>query len=275
MKNLDNVEMSIEELYQIMGNSRFTIFGTGTVAKRLCYMLRKRGFWNNLNGFATSQNHGSEFEGKKVMQIGEISKDDILLIAVHKVVYDEVKILLQQYGITKYYWIYPQLFDLYFGKPIQKDIIVDVRTLIRNLYGVYSHAIFYLAIAYYFHQNDFGKQYYIKYMNIFSNSQTSKARWKDFLLRIEECEKNGFLQDFNIKLNSSQNIILDGAHRVMLAYYFGKDMIRGDIYRCEMRDYLRFSGNIALTEDKLHRFFTNEEMEIIKETDEMLKGKNI
>lgn len=251
----------------IIEHEEILIYGTGAVAQRLIQILKRKSCWSNVKGFVVSCMTGQQnnLENKPVKAIDEVSNENTILIAVHVVLKDEIEARLRALNFKKFVWIYPYLFDLEFGIPKQRNVVIDVEETVKNLYGIYTHAIYYMAIDCYLHKNDDGKKIYIKLMNIFNDPQTSIKRWDNFVEQINVCEREGFKQEHNIKLAETKDVLIDGGHRLILAYYFGVKKINADLYDCDMKHYIEFSGRIPLTDERLEQNFDIEEIKKIKE----------
>lgn len=262
------MDVDYSELLEIIRSRKFTIFGTGSVADRFVKAIKTLGYWHNVNGFAVTKIKKEEtiIDGKPVIEIDEVARDETILVSVHNILLNEIVSILQKLEFQKFVWIYPYLFDLYFGLPVKYNLQINVRDTVRHLNGIYTHAVYYMAIENIFQRNFIGDKIYIKYMSIFCNKETAIQRWTSFKSRIECYNTSEKLQEYNIKLSKNFDLVLDGAHRLMLAYYFGKENIIADIYDCTLNQYLFFSGNVALTEGQLYKYFLYDEIELIKKT---------
>jgi hypothetical protein len=247
--------------------SDFVVYGTGAVSARFNLIIEKRKAYNHLVGYAVTKKTSAVqiFNGKHVEQVESYPKGIKIAVAVHISLWGEIKKHLEKLGYYNYVWIYPELFDLYYGVPLQENIMINVRSIVANLYPIYTHVIYYLAIENYFGMNDVGYDFYIKYMKMHCSNETAYCRLQNFREKIAECEEKGFCQEFNIKLIAEGHIILDGAHRLMLAYYFGKENIYCDLYEGNMEAYLNFSGEIALNDEHLEKQFLPKEVALIRE----------
>lgn len=261
-----NRELDIDEIFNVIKNEKFVIYGAGSVGKRFAEILKKMDCFHNVVAFAiTNKDYKIEtIYEREIKKIDEIGQETKILIAVHDVHYKKICELLQEQGYKYYYWIYPYLFDIYYGLPIEKNVRMRVQDVVKNLASIYTHAIYYLAIKSYFTEDDIGKNIYIKYMKIFSERETSVQRYEFFERKIKNCRENGFIQNDSIKLSVKKDIILDGTHRLMLAYWFDTEYIQADIYDADMKDYLDFSNNVALTEEGLKNNFELQEINLIK-----------
>ncbi|WP_145152824.1 hypothetical protein [Paenibacillus xylanexedens] len=257
----------------VIENQKFVIYGTGSVAKRFSQILKHSGRWGNISHYTVSslEQDVMFIDGKVVKEIKNVKNDNIVMVAVHNIFADEILENLKYLGFKKVFWIYPHLFDLCFGMPVQSNMILDVKSVVRGLHGVYVHAIYYLAIESEFLKNTVGRNLYIKFMCIFCSEKAANKRWFDFVERIHKYEKGDVQQNYNIKLSHEYDIVLDGSHRLMLAYYFNVDKIAADIYCCDLNRYIEFAENMALTDKQLHEYFSYDEILLIKEADLKLK----
>lgn len=262
------------KIESIIEKENFVIYGTGSVAKRFSKIIKEKGYWDNVSNYAVSslQQVEAYYDGKDIKEINEVSNDSIVMIAVHNIFIDEIIEKLKNLGFSRYFWVYPYLFDLSFGLPIERNVEIDVRSLVKGLKDVYLNQILYLAIESALFNNTIGRDLYIKYMCIFCSEKAASKRWLDFVKRIHKYESGDAKQNYNIKLSNKLDIVIDGSHRLMLAYYFNVEKILADIYSCDIKRYIEFAENMLLNDEQLQKYFTQEEILLIKEVDLKLKA---
>lgn len=247
---------------------KIVIYGTGSVSKRFSKLIKENGYWGNVSNYAVSslEHHANFIDGKAVKEIKDISNDNIVMLAVHNIFLNEILENLSNLGFENVIWIYPYLFDLSFGMPIQNNIVLDVKNIVNRLNGIYSYAIYHLAIENEYSKNVVGGSIYRKFMRIFCSEEAANKRWSDFVERMHKYENGDVQQNYNIKLSNEYDIVLDGLHRLMLAHYFNVDKIVADIYSCDMNKYIDYAENMALTDKQLNKYFSHDEIDLIKET---------
>ncbi|MEK3826959.1 hypothetical protein [Paenibacillus sp. FSL K6-1558] len=271
------METELEIIKTIINSDKFTIFGTGSVAKRFGEQLKYCGCWDNVSHFSVSllKDDMVLFEGKKVVEIKDVTNDSIVMIAVHNIFVDEIIDKLKKLGFKRFFWIYPHLFDLCFGIPKHRDVVLKVDEVVQRINGFYVNAIYYLAIENVLGKNKVGREVYLKFMSVFSSEKAAKKRWEDFVQKIYEYEQGNVQQNYNIKLSHNHDIVLDGSHRLMLAFYFNVSEITADMYSCDLKQYKAYAQDMAMTDNQLNKYFSHDEILLIKETDNILKAQNV
>lgn len=265
-----------KEILAYIRNKRFFIFGAGAVAKRFYRYLIRNQLDGQVEAFVVSDksNQPKSYHGKNVLGVDEISPNVSIVVAVHSSLFGDIENMFQNIGIKDYIWVYPYMFELDYSLPVLIDVTLDVNRIVNQLQGIYTHAIYYLVIKSFFEHNDIGNNLYLKLMRSFSELDTAYKRLEVYHQSIAMVKENGFKQMYNIKINHEYNLILDGAHRLMLAKYFNEKTIVADVYNCDFSRYLNVNGDIALTEKMMNKIFDDKELMIVKETYNSLGGRH-
>lgn len=251
--------------YDIVVKNNFIIYGTGSVSNRFSMALQKKYSLDNLIGYTRTNVDVSEtFRGKPVKNIECYDKKIAVLIAVHISIYKEIERYLDKLGYKNHIWVYPELFNLCYGFPIKTNAIYQTKDIVKCLYPIYTCAIYYMVIEQYFGMNKIGYGLYYKLMKSFCSEQVARERLKQYIERISDADSNGLSQSYAIFLTRDRSIILDGAHRLVLALYFGIPNVLVDLFDVGFDEYMYFSKDMAMVRDKLIEVFTDEEIAAIE-----------
>ena len=240
-----------------MMNEKFYIYGAGRVAKRFYRILKQRSLISNLCGFVVSSKvHASESDIGTIFTIDEIDSTINILVAVDYTAYLEIKNKLLNLGFSSFLWVYPLLYDFFFGRPVkfEKIIIADV---LDKSYMINWIAACYLALK---EKGGEAEKIYIKMATSVFGYDNAIKDYLRFMRDKDYFVENGYEQKYPIKINESYSLLLDGAHRIALAIYFSQKYIIADIYHCDVKKYINFCG-----ENKKGFMITNSEDEYIKE----------
>ena len=248
---------SIEELLGQIRSNGAIIYGIGYVAERFVDGLKKIGLDTEIKFFVTSNVREKEYKGKSVISVDDLDIDDkaLVCIATHEAVKNEIEERLRMLGIERYIWIYPYLHELWFGQPIAKNIEVDLDKIIGR-WNDYRLAIRALAIDQYYGKNDVGYDIYVKAQSLHCEERTAIKRLERFIELIDSWDKKGYDSNFRPKLSEDYEV-LDGAHRITLAYYHGMKTIACDIYHAENAKSFR-NDEVDITEDMIVKAGLNE-----------------
>lgn len=252
--------MTLEEY--IVHNDHIVIYGAGSIGQRFYGDLQRRGMDNKVEGFAvTTPGDVNNILGQPVKDILDYSKDYAIVIAVHKVLYDEMRDYLDFHQYGNYYGIATDYLDYHYGKPIKTNVFIDVKELVRNIRKSYSHVIYLIAIEEISKKtNTIGISLYEKYMSSFCDKKTASKRVDALIRRV-----NTYYNDddkYNIKINKNKTFVIDGTHRLMLAYNYGKCAIAADVYDISEDECLKW-GEACLTEERIKEIFDENEIQII------------
>lgn len=225
---------NVDRLIELLKERKAFIYGTGYIASLFFEALKKNRLENNIAGFVVSEfakNSDRNFEGYEINQINEIdfADDMIVCIAVHDCLVGEIESLLKRNGVSNFVWIYPYLFDLYYGNPIQRGEWIDMRKLIPKDEERYALAVRWAAVADYYGKCPNGFAWYKRAMTYLHNAQAAEARVKTFTQLIQNWQTSGYDGKHEIAINENYEII-DGEHRMAVALYHGEKRIKCRIY---------------------------------------------
>lgn len=221
----------IAELLYILRTNNIAIYGAGYVASRFYQALKEHGLSSRVLSFVTTSSISSEVDGIPIVTIDHLNYDykTIICVAVHESLKDEIISNLIDKGITNYIWIYPYLYRLMLGSPINKNIRVPLYKIWNAVRDDYSMAIRYLAIDNYYAKNKNGYELYKKYFSLFNSNETSEKRLIQFIGLIKNWDDMGY--DINKCSAVLENYkIFDGAHRIAIASYINQGFVMCDIY---------------------------------------------
>lgn len=225
-----------KEFLQYISNKKIMIYGTGYVALNFLEALQKRGLDNRIQGFVVSKKSWEQrdIKGFPIKEIDEIfvSNEIVICIAVHESIKAEVESILLQKGFLHYLWIYPCLYHLYYGDPVKEREWVNIRELIPRDSDRYKVALRWAALEDYYGNCPQGFYLYRKAMALHANMRTVEAREAGFRKLIQNFDEFGYDSEKQIAINEEYEII-DGEHRLTIAFYHGMQKIKCKIYSGE------------------------------------------
>lgn len=267
----DVIDMAAEEIKRIISEKEFVIYGAGSVGKRFLKIIEKMGFRDKVIGFAVTEiDENQKNEGIPIRKIDRYDKTVLIMIAVHDVVYEEIKWTLQSKGYNNHIWIYPFFTELCYGA-VSNTKMFQTSHIISKLDRIYSHVLIAMVIEECLDCNNVGIDIYKRYFEFFCNKDTARARTESLIGKIENALVNGFKQYGPIDMSRDMRVILDGAHRLMLAHYFGNKNVLVNIHECKSDDYY-YLVNFSLTDSVLTRIFEPKQVQLIREMDQSLRG---
>ena len=237
--------MNYDDFLLIIKKQKFYVYGAGSMGKRFIKCLENMGIKQNFLGYVvTEENHTYK-------SILDIPRESYVIISTHNETAKEMERLLINNQFKHYYLLYPFLLELEYGKSIEKNKKINVNDLLNNLDSTPYYAILMLTIDSVIkgYNND---AIYIKMMEkLSSDRKTALARSKEFYSRIIDYSKGNYnKENYPIKVNAEKDKIKDGAHRLMLAYYFGKTTINADIYDFKQEKYDEILDNVIYEKAK-------------------------
>ena len=295
--------MNTKDFLQTIQGKAICIFGTGYVARVFFRALQEHGLTGQVRAFVVSdipkrsgdEKNGKErtFCGRPVLSAAAYKAEtdrtgkeggnsrkkntavpqDVLCLAVHESILDEVRETLAQQELTGI-WIYPFLFDMLYGGPADPCVRIPVSGILKNQpSGQYWLAVRYGALREDCEGNAAGTEVYKKSMSLFSAPATAQKRLDHFMRLAGEIRENGFDPERPVLLDENYRII-DGLHRIVLAAYRGIEALPCRIYAASsVYDEVLDSRNF-LTEEILQRpEFSEEERNWIRTMDAELKKK--
>lgn len=253
------LNISIKDFCNKLNNEPFYIYGTGFVAGRFYESLRNKNLVGNLKGFITTEILQKEFKGHNIKCISDISKkkDVLICIAVHESNESDIRKILNASGFKNVVWIYPLLFDLWYGKPIEKSVLVSTRELLLPCINDYRIPARILAIENYYGNNDVGYLVYKKSMAVHSSDETAEKRLEQFIKLITSWKESGYAPESKLKIDEDYEIF-DGVHRLALAYYHSQPEVNCDIYSTKGKETY-INDEIKLTEDVIEKIDFSED----------------
>lgn len=222
---------NLAELQSNLESKKIVIYGAGYVADRFYQALKEHKLDTNVVCFVTSTSCANRKSEIPTIEIKQLEKDANILvcIAVHESIKDEIIKTLVARDFHNYIWIYPFLYELMLGAPLQKGVKVPLERIWNVCRENYAMAVRYLAIDHYYGKNENGYEIYIRAMSLFSDEDSSKKRLNQFIELIKNWEQNGY----DIKQCASifeDYRVFDGAHRIAVASYFNQGYVMCDIY---------------------------------------------
>ena len=254
--------IDFDRLLNIFNEEKYYIYGAGGVADNLIRMLEEKGLERNFQGFIVTKKTRTEHSGYPLKNVDEIDLGDYsVLIAVHYVNLHEIQDNLNKHIGRDGIWIVPYLIQLEYGAPVYSNCPLRINNVINNMQMKYVWAAYHLAICEFFEGNEEdGSDAYKRIQSLVSyDEKTVNRRWEIFGDRIKAW-KTGKKDDYAIKTNFDGSIILDGMHKLALAYYFGEDYVKCDVYQNIEQDIVFKKKRIYIdTEEKAKTIFTTRE----------------
>lgn len=256
------------EIISIMKDNRFWIYGYGKVAKRLYRQAIRRGFGDKLAGFIVTDLRGinERFCKKPIISIDKFDKDDWVIIAADTTSTKEIGHSLTKHGVANYYEGFFSMVDLEVGLPIESEKMFSAKRFFVDSPSSMWVAAIYLAATSYLNEGLSGKDIYIKFSSNWLGIETAKKDYHRFMDIVAISKKNGFIQDFPIKI-CKDLYILDGAHRIVLSECFGDGVVVADVYDINQEEWEKIilQRTLALDDDKiLLNFLTEDELKLLK-----------
>ncbi|SKB66226.1 hypothetical protein SAMN06296386_103250 [Lachnospiraceae bacterium] len=223
---------TVSELLTEMSRNKVMIYGAGYTARRVYKAVCEHGLKKNVLCYITSkESEEKEIDGLEIVPVDRIKNDPrtMICIAVHESIRDEIIGLLQARGFTEYVWVYPFLYGLILGEPIQKNVHIPLRDIWRAARNTYSAAFRYLAAEQYYGLRDDGYEIYIRGLSIFNSEETSKKRLEKYIELLKSWDENGYDESRTVSLMEDKYPI-DGTHRIAIAMIKKMDYIVCDVY---------------------------------------------
>lgn len=225
----------IEDFLELITNNKIHIYGTGYVANLFWNELEKKGLTQNVEDFIVSEVKESEYTHSipiKGIENVKIDKGSIVCIAVHETLKDEIEMNLLKKQIRNFLWIYPFLYEFSLGCIQKEECWVDIHLFHNVMKEQYGIALRYAAIEEYYGFRKNGFDMYYRGLLTYNSTRTAELRVKRFKDLIINWEKNGYQQENTICVNRVHEVI-DGEHRLALAFYHGIKKIKCIVYEGE------------------------------------------
>ncbi|MDO4188987.1 MAG: hypothetical protein Q4D29_08335 [Lachnospiraceae bacterium] len=226
--------MQYNELINYLSNKELVIYGAGYIAQECWKALKKNNLTKNIQGVCVTEKSNctdSFFHSFEIVNIDDIVVQDgvLICIATHETMADEIKDVLIKHKIHDYIWMSPEvIFNLNLGNPIKTCYPVNVSELVENI-NDYGIAIRLLAIDEIENKINFGIDIYKKFICYFSSEEAAEKRIVALAEMYKDWLKSGY--DTTSKISIDKNInVIDGCHRISLAYHFRVDYLFANIY---------------------------------------------
>lgn len=275
MRDVTNIMIrlgsDVNDLIILLKENRFWIYGAGFVANIFWQNLAPYDVYGNAEGFIVSKKDCDFFNKLNVKEISEnvCGKDDLICIAVHESIIEDVIKEIEDKGLFDYIAIYPYLWDLRIGAPQKKGVKISVNNLISKNLSDFKIVVRYLALEQYFKKNEIGYDLYIKAFTTHVDKKTAIRRLERYIDFISQWESKGYIPNTNIKINRKGQII-DGHHRTVLAKYFGLKTLDCDIYDTNMSAEDVYGNRAAMTEEIMKQVFDVKEIKMLEQCREKL-----
>jgi len=252
---------STENLLKVISSNNVIIYGAGYIARRFIRGLKKNNLDKKVIEVVTTNGSDEEIYGFKVKSIDSviISEEDLICIAVHESIKDDIIYELRKREIEKYAWVAPYAFEMIAGYPISKDVKVPLHTVWRAERERVGIPIRCLVIDQFKGLNDCGFKIYLHHLNLFNkSSETSKKRLYYFLKFINDVDKGKTEKEEPISITNNGDII-DGTHRTAIAIWKNHKEISCDVYNVEYNEvqddrtntYISDASNIGFADSEI------------------------
>lgn len=270
--------MNRQELIATLKKKHLYIYGTGHIANHFYIGLHESGISDNVVGFIETEPKTVSQNGLKIISIDNYvnKENDLICVAVHESNMKDICKNLKSKKIYNYIWVEPFVSTLVYGMPILENVQVKVTDIVSKQVG-YSIAIRDLAIDEFLGKNNYGYNIYKKSFSYFGNDQTANHRLNQFQEVITSWMENGYDKKSVIALDKDYNL-LEGAHRVTLAYHFGQVSLNTKIYN-RISNYFQYMGKSILKDTdelKMAGMTTNEIKTLVdrkREIDALVKNE--
>lgn len=255
---------SSNSLLEYINKNRIKIYGAGFVADFFYRILNELNMLDSIKNFIITKGSRYNKNGLPVIPIDLDELDDSLVcIAVHESRVKEIEKELDDRSIKNYVWIYPFLYDLWLGEPVDRDFLVQVRDIWGVMKKRYEVAIRYVAIEQYYGKNTFGYEMYKKAVILPKDRTTVESRLNGFIHLIQSVNENEFDNNNKIKVFEDNNEIIDGMHRYSIAVFKGMDKVNCDIYRRNNNIQMKREDKILTMENLIRFGFALDEIQVL------------
>ena len=261
--------LSYNEVIAKISAQKFYIYGAGGYGKKVEKAIQKMGLQDNFLGYAVTEKRDNDHS--EVLEIATVNPENLIIIATHYVNSKEMEAVLLGLNFHNYICIYPYLTELSLGLPYEKSVEFSTEKLVREYTHINFCAVLYLAIESILNNTELGKKLYIKMTMIKSNERTAFLRWQNLVQRVN-LYRHGNIEEYPIQVSTDYKIVLDGAHRLMLAYYFGRPKILADLYHVDAEDYAKFDNGDVYKNDFFCTLLDEKEIEQLESTKRRIMG---
>ena len=247
----------------MLENEKFIVYGAGGYGQKFVKAVYKMGLGNHFLGYAVT--HKKEGDASAICEIHQVHRKQLIVIAAHNKNSKQMEQTLNELGFEHYISIYPYLTELFWGQPYEIGVELDVRMLVQKSRDVNYCAALYCAIDYVMGNNTGGKDLYIRTMMLMSDKETAYGRWKHFAERVATYRQSKIPEQYDIKVDPGYCCILDGFHRLMLAYYFDFTTILADLYRIDVQEYEEFYSRSTYKDKEFYSILNKNEKRMIED----------
>ena len=228
--------MTTEELIRQLKIKDLAIFGIGFVAEMFFQALDLHGLTSGIQFFAVSNaREGQQFHGKPVysLEAAPFSETTLLCLAVHESTAKDLQKQMENYP-SKSVWVYPNLYDLLYGNPIQTDKTQALSELLsQQNQEEYWLVVRYAAIRDYLRRADaysHTRKLYLRALSLHCGNETAVQRCGQMEELALSMEEEGFRRECPVLIDETGRII-DGLHRVACAVYLQIESVPAVVYR--------------------------------------------
>lgn len=269
-------DMRTPELLEIIKSTDIAIYGAGEVGKKLYHILKIHNLHQRVKCFVVSDASvsGRNIEGIPFRAPSDLAGENIfILLAVHEVIKSEIEEHLRMLHLSNHVWIYPNIWEIAFGMPLESHTKVWVRDILRRQQadGYYAVAVRYLAIENYYKKNDIGYRAYVKMQQIHCEEKTAVKRLERFIHLIENWDRCGYREECDIMVDTDSRLF-DGLHRFSLACYHQMEKIYARVFPSVSFYDQIVSEKIYINKEALTEHFTRGEREAICDAQARIKG---
>ena len=263
--------MTTEELLRQLKTKKIVIFGAGFVAEMFYQGLELHHAEDRVAFcVVTRAETGQQFHGRPVCSLNEarVTKDMLLCAAVHESAAESLEESLRPYR-AQTVWIYPNLFELLYGKPVRSGSKMPLSELLaqqdRDECWI---AVRYAAVRDYLAgRREYPKTraLYLKALSLHCGEKTAAERTAKMERLASSMAENGFREDCPVRIDEKGRVI-DGLHRIACAAYLNQETVPVEIY--PVSDvYDRVLGEKNRLPEKFlsGSGFSGEEMRLIRE----------
>lgn len=263
---------SIQTIIKQIREKKFYIYGAGGHGKKLLKCIKKMGLLENFKGFVVTDN--STLESNGVGCVDDIDRNATILIAAHITNSKNMESYLYEHGFKNYYVTYHVLQELYWGMPNEHNIKVNCHKVISGCKKIYYLCAIYSAIDFFMGKNQCGESIYLKTMRLTSDEETAYNRWRNFQRRIAQYveENNPIDERYPILTDLKGEYVLDGAHRLMLAFYFEQGEIYANRYSISHEEYEEFYNDSIYEKENFFPHFNGLEITCLDSILSKLRG---
>ena len=249
---------SSQKLLEAVHERGCYVFGTGFVASMFVEALRIHGELERVKGYLTTECHEPrEFEGAPVRAAADraVDRSALVCVAVHEASAAEVAQSLEQLGFSQITWIYPRLYDLVYGEPLYRQVVLETSHVI----GAQDPSFNWLAVRALAaeslrgsacDQRDNALEAYVKAMALHCGAETARNRLNKLAALVRSMEEEGFHADAPVLVDTDLRIV-DGLHRVAVAWLLGIERFPCDIVKASPAFDKLLTDRNKLTDDAL------------------------